>query len=78
LLDRFLSDLTVETEGSSRLIRISFTSIDPAKAVRIANMVVIDPRLASSTASWCSPRRALAAATARYQQVQAALASVRP
>jgi uncharacterized protein involved in exopolysaccharide biosynthesis len=55
LLDRFLSDLTVETEGSSRLIRISFTSIDPAKAVRIANMVVIDPRLASSTASWCSP-----------------------
>jgi hypothetical protein len=40
LLDRFLSDLTVETEASSRLIRISFTSMDPTKAARIANKVV--------------------------------------
>jgi capsular exopolysaccharide synthesis family protein len=40
LLDRFLHHLLVEPEDSSRLIRISFTSTDPAKAARIANKVV--------------------------------------
>jgi polysaccharide biosynthesis transport protein len=40
LLDRFLERLKVEPEEGSRLIRISFTSVDPAKAALIANTLV--------------------------------------
>jgi succinoglycan biosynthesis transport protein ExoP len=40
LLDRFLKRLTVEPEEGSRLIRIGFTSTDPAKAALIANTLV--------------------------------------
>jgi capsular exopolysaccharide synthesis family protein len=40
LLNRFLSRLSVEPEGQSRLIRVGFTSTSPAKAALIANKVV--------------------------------------
>ncbi len=40
LLNRFLSRLSVEPEGQSRLIRVSFSSTNPAKAALIANKVV--------------------------------------
>jgi polysaccharide biosynthesis transport protein len=40
LLDRFFSHLSVEPEGNSRLIRISFTSTDAGKAAYIANELV--------------------------------------
>ena len=40
LLDHFLKSLSVEFEDNSRLINISFTSIDPKKAALIANKVV--------------------------------------
>ena len=40
LLDQFLKRLAVEPEEGSRLIRIGFTSTDPAKAALIANRVV--------------------------------------
>ena len=40
LLNRFLSRLSVEPEGQSRLIRVGFTSTSPAKAALIANKIV--------------------------------------
>jgi capsular exopolysaccharide synthesis family protein len=40
LLDNFYERLSVEPEDASRLIRISFTSSDPAKATLIANRLV--------------------------------------
>ncbi|MCE3247530.1 MAG: hypothetical protein K0R41_1355 [Geminicoccaceae bacterium] len=40
LLERFLERLTVTPEEESRLIRIAFTSTDPAKAALIANRLV--------------------------------------
>jgi capsular exopolysaccharide synthesis family protein len=40
LLDRFFQRLSVEPEDASRLIRINFTSSDPAKAALIANRLV--------------------------------------
>jgi capsular exopolysaccharide synthesis family protein len=40
LLDRFLSRLTVQQEGQSRLIRITFESTDPVKAAMITNKLV--------------------------------------
>ncbi len=40
LLDEFLKRLSVEPEEGSRLIRIGFTSTDPAKAALIANRLV--------------------------------------
>jgi capsular exopolysaccharide synthesis family protein len=40
LLDRFLERLTITPEEESRLIRIGFTSTDPAKAALIANRLV--------------------------------------
>jgi polysaccharide biosynthesis transport protein len=40
LLDAFLERLSIEPEGGSRLIRVGFTSTDPAKAALIANKVV--------------------------------------
>ena len=40
LLDAFLGRLSIEPEGESRLIRVGFTSADPAKAALIANKVV--------------------------------------
>ena len=127
LLDNFLNDLTVEHEEASRLIWISFSSTQPAKAARIANQVVdkyiesqletksrgarraaewlelrlaelgdtvrsleesvqeeraqtgsnsikiIDQRLAQLNSELVVAQAALAATTARYQQVQAVL-----
>jgi succinoglycan biosynthesis transport protein ExoP len=40
MLDEFLKRLSVESEDESRLIEISFTSTDPAKAALIANTLV--------------------------------------
>lgn len=40
LFDAFLEGLAIESEEGSRLIRISFTSTDPAKAATIANTLV--------------------------------------
>ncbi len=40
LLERFHKRLTIEPEEGSRLIRIGFTSTDPAKAALIANTLV--------------------------------------
>jgi capsular exopolysaccharide synthesis family protein len=40
LLDAFLERVSIEPEGGSRLIRVGFTSTDPAKAALIANKVV--------------------------------------
>jgi capsular exopolysaccharide synthesis family protein len=40
LLDNFYERLSVEPEDASRLIRISFTSSDPAKSALIANRLV--------------------------------------
>lgn len=74
LLDRFLARLSIEAEEDSRLIRIGFTSADPAKAALIANRIVdeyIESRLETKTegarraAQWLEARLAELGETVR-------------
>ena len=74
VLDRFLEHLTVTPEEESRLIRINFTSTDPAKAALIANTLVdeyLESQLETKTegarraAEWLEVRLAELGSTVR-------------
>lgn len=77
LLERFLSRVSVDPEGQSRLIRVGFTSSDPAKAALIANKIVgtyMETQMEAKTegarraAKWLETRLAELAETVRSLQ----------